>query len=69
MTSLSKLDVKIYRNGKRVEMAELNNLMCPHCNGLLRDPVQVTACGDRFCSPCIDQIKSSGYATPIYCET
>ena len=47
------MTARVYRNGVQQKEAELMTLMCPSCNGLLRDPVQVTACGDRFCQSCI----------------
>ena len=51
----------VYSNGVQLKEAELMTLMCPACNGLLRDPVQVTACGDRFCQSCIDRLMRNKY--------
>ncbi|CAI8057723.1 TNF receptor-associated factor 5 [Geodia barretti] len=57
---------KVYSNGVQLKEAELMTLMCPACNGLLRDPVQVTACGDRFCQSCIDRLMRNNKA-PYKC--
>jgi hypothetical protein len=65
---VSKLNADVYRAGKKLEPAEMTNLVCPSCNSILRDPVQVTACGDRFCRSCINHIMSHGegpYRCPV----
>ena len=53
--------VKVYSSGVQLKEAELMTLMCPACNGLLRDPVQVITCGDRFCRSCIDGLMRNKY--------
>ena len=55
------MTARVYSNGVQLKEAELMSLMCPACNGLLRDPVQVTACGDRFCQSCIDRLMRKKY--------
>ena len=59
------MTAKVYSNGVQLKEAELMTLMCPACNGLLRDPVQVTACGDRFCQSCIDRLMRNKYV-PVF---
>jgi hypothetical protein len=60
------MTARVYSNGVQLKEAELMTLMCPACNGLLRDPVQVTACGDRFCQSCIDRLMRKNKA-PYKC--
>ena len=61
MATLSQLDVRVYRkDGSELQASDLARLMCPSCNGLLKEPVQVTACGDRFCHSCVSQLMSNG---------
>jgi hypothetical protein len=52
---------KVYRNQTPLSPAELSSLTCADCSGILRDPVQVITCGDRFCRSCIDDLMSHGY--------
>jgi hypothetical protein len=51
---------KVYRNQTPLSPAELSSLTCADCSGILRDPVQVITCGDRFCRSCIDDLMSHG---------
>ncbi|CAF1083017.1 unnamed protein product [Rotaria sordida] len=46
--------------GFNVENEESLNSMyiCSHCSLLLRDPVQLTECGHRFCQSCINEQES-----------
>ena len=67
MTS-SKLDVKrcrVYSKHTLLKPSDLESLLCPFCGGLLRDPVQVIACGDRFCRCCMDKLMSHRYSVII----
>ena len=49
---------RVYSNQKQLKLADLEALICRSCRGILRDPVQVTACGDRFCRSCIETLMS-----------
>ena len=57
---------KIYHNNSLLKSSDVAALLCPSCGGLLRDPVQVTACGDRFCRSCIEKIMSHRYNPEVY---
>ena len=37
---------------------------CPVCLQVLRDPQQVTCCGNSFCKVCIDRVKKNGKPCP-----
>ena len=65
MTTVLKFDVKrckVYRKQTLLKTTDVETLLCSACSELLRDPVQVTACGDRFCRGCIEKLMSSRYA-------
>ena len=67
MTS-SVFDVKSYRvysNQTLLKPADLDALQCPSCGDLLQDPVQVTACGHRFCRSCIEECMRHRYVHTI----
>ena len=42
---------------------------CPVCLLIIRDPHQVTCCGNSFCHSCIEHIKSSNKPCPTCSET
>lgn len=63
MTSLmfDAKSCRVYSKQTQLKAADLQALMCSSCRGILRDPVQVTSCGDRFCRSCIDKLMSNRY--------
>ena len=40
-------------------------LECPVCLNILRDPHQVTCCGNNFCKSCIERVKADDVACPM----
>ena len=38
---------------------------CPVCLNILRDPHQVTCCGNNFCESCIERVKAGDGACPM----
>ncbi|XP_030636844.1 TNF receptor-associated factor 4b [Chanos chanos] len=47
------LDFKFLERPKR-------RFHCPLCNRIMRDPVQVSTCGHRFCDTCLQEFLSEG---------
>ena len=67
MTS-SAIDVRSYRirsNQILLKPTDIDALQCPLCGDLLHDPIQVTACGHRFCRSCIEKCMSHRYVLTI----
>ena len=48
----------VYSKNGPLKPGELDTLTCPACKKVLKEPVQVIACGHRFCRPCIDAFTS-----------
>ena len=48
----------VYSKNVPLKPAELDTLTCPACKKVLREPVQVIACGHRFCKGCISALTS-----------
>ena len=42
--------------GSPLKLSELQNLLCCICGYVLREAMQVTQCGHRFCKSCIEKI-------------
>ena len=42
--------------------------VCPECNRLLKEAVQTSRCGHRFCKSCIDALLDLSTATPARCS-
>ena len=62
----TKADTKGYNIGKStvygktgpLKPTELATLTCPACKKVLKEPMQVIACGHRFCRGCIGAFTS-----------
>lgn len=50
---------RVYREHSLLKPADLEALSCPLCCGILREPVQVIACGHRYCRQCAEKIMKS----------
>ena len=48
----------VYSKDSPLKPAELDTLTCPACKKVLKEPVQVIACGHRFCKGCISALTS-----------
>ena len=58
---------KLYRgvgSSSVLTPSEVSRLSCSHCEAVLRDPVQVTSCGCRYCSACIEQLTRGDRCVP-----
>ncbi len=51
----------IYNKHGSMTKADLEHLLCSRCDKILRNAVQVTACGHRYCRDCLDSIVSDRY--------
>jgi len=40
-----------------------DELKCVVCHLVLRDPLQISSCGHRFCRPCFNRMKNNAYET------
>ena len=45
------------------------NTECPVCHYLLREPVQITCCGNMLCSACFSQLSKARQACPLCRKT
>lgn len=48
----------VYSNTGPLKPNELDTLTCPICKKVLKDPMQVIACGHRFCRACVTAFTS-----------
>lgn len=48
----------VYNKNSPLKPVELDTLTCPACEKVLKEPVQVIACGHRFCKGCISALTS-----------
>ena len=48
----------VYGKTGPLKPAELDTLTCPACKKVLKEPMQVIACGHRFCKGCIGAFTS-----------
>ena len=46
------------KQGRVLKMADLQALLCSICGLILREAMQVTQCGHRFCRTCIETLMS-----------
>ena len=44
--------------GSALKLSELQTLLCSICGYVLREAMQVTQCGHRFCKSCIDKLMT-----------
>jgi hypothetical protein len=62
-------NVAVYsRQGNALKLEELRELFCAVCGLILREAMQVTQCGHRFCKSCIEKILSRNdedYRCPV----
>jgi len=56
----------VYSNTGPLKPNELDTLTCPICKKILKDPMQVIACGHRFCRACVTAF-TSGSEGPFSC--
>ena len=42
--------------GSALKLSELQTLLCSICGYVLREAMQVTQCGHRFCKTCIEKL-------------
>lgn len=68
MMTSSTIDVKgykVYSKQTLLKPTDLDALQCPLCEDILHDPIQVTACGHRFCRSCIEKCMRHRYVHTI----
>jgi len=64
MTSSSGYDTSattVYSQLGQLKKAQLQALQCSACQLILREPMQVIACGHRFCRCCIQTVMDQGW--------
>ena len=44
--------------GSALKLEELQTLLCSICGFVLREAMQVTQCGHRFCKNCIEKVTN-----------
>jgi hypothetical protein len=61
MAGYNVKDTKVYTpQGTALKLDQLTSLLCAVCGFVLRESMQVTRCGHRFCKVCIDKMLNTG---------